>query len=72
MKLLTVKEVSEIINAKPSTIYAWAESGTLPCYKIGGLLRFSEDDIMASIKSSKKDPLQQYNMTADERPKKGV
>lgn len=71
MKLLTVKDVSEIINAKPSTIYAWAESGTLPSYKIGGLLRFSEDDIIASIKNCKKDPLQQYNITADKRPQKG-
>ena len=45
--MLTVKEVAELIKTKPSTIYAWAEQGAIPSFKIQGLLRFVEDDIIA-------------------------
>ena len=44
-KLLTVKEVSEMLCAKPATVYAWAEQGMIPHLKLNGLLRFLEDDI---------------------------
>lgn len=71
MKLLCVKEIASMLNVKPSTVYAWAERGTLPSYKIGGLLRFSEEEIIACIKNCKSNPDSQYNITADKRPKKG-
>jgi excisionase family DNA binding protein len=51
--LLTVKEVAELINCKPSTVYAWAKCGEIPCYKIGGLLRFDQMEIEEWIRQSK-------------------
>jgi len=71
MKLLTVKEVAEIIRAKPSTVYQWAETGVIPCFKLNGCLRFSEDDILAWIKNCKKESYLEYNNLADRRPRKG-
>jgi excisionase family DNA binding protein len=71
MKLLTVKEVSEILKAKPSTIYLWAEQGIIPCYKLNGLLRFDETEVIQWIKSCKNNPTGQYNIPAGRRPRKG-
>ena len=68
MKLLTVKEVSEILCAKPSTVYAWAEQGIIPHLKLNGLLRFLEDDIFHWIALQKKG----YNSSIQARsPRKG-
>ncbi len=49
--LLTVKQVSKILNAKAKTIYSWAENGNIPCLKINGLLRFVPAEIEDWIKS---------------------
>jgi len=46
MKFLTVKEVCALIKARPSTVYQWAELGQIPSYKVNGLLRFSEAEIL--------------------------
>src|SRR3972149_6914853 len=54
MKLLSVKEISALIQAKPSTIYQWAELGQIPCFKINGLLRFDEKGILDWLKNQKR------------------
>ncbi len=72
MKLLTVRELSEILQAKPSTIYQWAEQQIIPCIKLNGLLRFAEDDVMAWIEKHKKGPQSCYNPITQARgPRKG-
>jgi excisionase family DNA binding protein len=43
MKILTVKQVAELLQAKRSTVYAWAEQGILSSIRIAGLLRFDEE-----------------------------
>jgi excisionase family DNA binding protein len=43
--LLTVKQVSEWLNMKPSTLYLWAAQGKIPCRKIHGLIRFEQHAI---------------------------
>ncbi len=51
MKLLTAKEVAEILGCSEKTIYSWAETGCteIPAIKIGNgrksLLRFDPDEI---------------------------
>jgi excisionase family DNA binding protein len=37
---LTVKEASQFLGIKPSTLYVWAERGEIPSYKFGRLRRF--------------------------------
>jgi excisionase family DNA binding protein len=61
MKLIGIKEVSEILNVKPSTLYQWCELGQIPCYKINGALRFDIEDIIKWVKSCKRDAHSSYN-----------
>jgi excisionase family DNA binding protein len=43
--LLTVKALSQRLQIKPSTLYAWASLGKIPCQKIHGLVRFDPTEI---------------------------
>jgi excisionase family DNA binding protein len=43
--LLTVNALSQRLQIKPSTLYAWANHGKIPCRKIHGLVRFDPTDI---------------------------
>ena len=72
MKLITIKEVSEFLNVKPSTLYQWAELGQIPCIKLNGALRFDIEDVLKWIKSCKKNVESSYNPLIQIRsPKKG-
>lgn len=46
MKLLTAKQVAQMVQASPKTVYAWAEQGLIPSIKINGLLRFIESQVI--------------------------
>lgn len=72
VKLLSIKEVSEILNVKPATLYQWAELGQIPCIKLNGALRFDIDEIMKWVKSCKKEVSSGYNPLVQTRsPMKG-
>ena len=43
--MLTIKDLSTRLNIKPSTLYAWAAQGKIPCRKIYGLIRFDPAEI---------------------------
>jgi excisionase family DNA binding protein len=43
--LLTVKNLSQRLQIKPSTLYAWVSHGKIPCRKIHGLVRFDPTEI---------------------------
>jgi len=45
MMLLTVKNLSQQLQIKEATLYAWASQGKIPCLKIHGVLRFEADAI---------------------------
>ena len=45
-KLLTLQEVSDLLEFKSSTIYQWTHQGFIPHVKLGRLLRFKETDIV--------------------------
>jgi excisionase family DNA binding protein len=72
VKLLGIKEVSEILNVKPATLYQWAELGQIPCMKLNGALRFDIEEIMKWVKSCKKEVSSGYNPLVQTRsPRKG-
>lgn len=71
MKLVGVKEVAEMLGVKPSTLYQWAELGQIPCIKINGCLRFSEEDIKNWLDTCKNTSAERYNMPTGRRPRKG-
>jgi excisionase family DNA binding protein len=64
MKLVSVKELSEMLNVKPSTLYQWAELGQIPCIKLNGVLRFDVEDINQWINSCKKQVTSDYHPPA--------
>jgi len=44
-KLLTIKDVAELLDVKISTLYYWVHIGYIPHVKVGKLVRFRECDI---------------------------
>lgn len=46
-KLLTVKEAAILLAVKPRTIYAWVAERRIPYRKVGRLLRFDRDELLA-------------------------
>ena len=72
MKILTPKQVAELIQAKPSTVYAWAEQSRIPSIKINGLRRFIESEILTWLDNLAKGRSQCYDDLVQARgPKKG-
>lgn len=53
MDIVTIKELSEFLKVKPSTLYSWVHGGTIPFYKLNGLLRFDMNEILRWIEASK-------------------
>ena len=49
--LLTVKDLSEQLQIKPATLYAWAAQDKIPCLKIHGVLRFERERINEWLKT---------------------
>jgi excisionase family DNA binding protein len=39
-KLLTVEEIADYLQVKPSTIYQWTHQGFIPHVKLGNRIRF--------------------------------
>jgi excisionase family DNA binding protein len=56
---LTVKTLSQRLQIKPSTLYAWASQGKIHCRKIHGVVRFDLTEIdrwLASFSPSQPVP----------------
>jgi len=49
--LLTVKQVAELFNVSPATVYLWTKRGILPCIRLGRTIRF-DPEIMKQITES--------------------
>jgi excisionase family DNA binding protein len=52
---LAIKELSQYLNIKPSTLYAWVAQGKIPHVKINRLIRFQKEEIDAWVESFKND-----------------
>ncbi len=65
MKLITVKELSELTSIKEATIYLWAAKGDIPHYKIGQLVRFNPKEVEDWLEKHKKE-----NNVSEKKPKK--
>lgn len=50
--LLTIKDLSQRLQIKPSTLYAWAAQKRIPSKKINGLVRFDPQEIQEWLNSS--------------------
>lgn len=54
MKIVTAKEVAQLLKLTESTIYNLAAAGKLPGFRVGNSWRFDMDSIMARIKGGEK------------------
>ena len=48
-RLMTAKQVSELIEVKPSTVYQWVHLELIPYVKIGRCVRFKKDELFRWI-----------------------
>ena len=48
-RLLTIKQLSESLQVKESTLYYWVHIGFVPHIKLGKCVRFRDADIMKWI-----------------------
>ena len=65
---LTVNTLSQRLQIKPSTLYAWASHGKIPCRKIHGLVRFDPTEIdrwLASFSPPPSVPVQGRKRNTD-------
>ncbi|MGH9783991.1 MAG: helix-turn-helix domain-containing protein [Terriglobia bacterium] len=53
---LDVNELSRYLRIKPSTLYAWAAQGKIPCVKVHRLIRFRRDEIDCWVESFRQHP----------------
>jgi excisionase family DNA binding protein len=53
-KLLTISDISAYLSIKQKTLYAKVESGEIPHYRIGRLVRFRLDEIDAWLEGCRK------------------
>ena len=52
MKIVTIKEVSEFLKVKKSTLYSWVNQKRIRSFKLNGLWRFDMEKIEAWINQS--------------------
>jgi excisionase family DNA binding protein len=54
-EFLTIKEVSEYLGLKESTLYHHVENGDIPYYRIGRLIRFRKQEVDKWMEGNKKE-----------------
>ncbi|MDE3018832.1 MAG: helix-turn-helix domain-containing protein [Nitrospirota bacterium] len=52
--LLTVDELAKELQVSPSTLYAWAKQGKIPCCTPNGIVRFDPEEIARWLEASRK------------------
>lgn len=50
VRLLTDRQVAELLAVSPDTVRRWAARGELPCIRLGRLLRFRPSDVDAWLR----------------------
>lgn len=53
---LDIATLAGRLQVRRSTLYAWAERGSIPHLKLGRLLRFDPDEIETWLKSHRREP----------------
>jgi len=57
-EFLNINDLSEYLSIKKSTLYSMVESGELPHYKIGRLIRFKRNDVDAWIETHRRERIE--------------
>lgn len=54
-RFLSIKEVSERLSIKESTLRAWVFQRKIPCVRLGRLVRFKEGDLVRWLELAGKE-----------------
>jgi len=65
-KLLTINQLSELLQVSRSTLYEWTHIEYIPYYKFRSGVRFKESEIEGWLKRRKKKGRLMYKTTMDE------
>jgi len=57
LKLLSIKDLAKFFNISKATAYRIVEGRKIPFYKIGGVLRFAEKDILKYLEDNRVEPI---------------
>ena len=64
-KLLTIHQLSELIQIKPRTIYDWVHIGFIPHYRFPKGVRFREKDVFEWLERRKRKGRKSYKIQID-------
>lgn len=71
-RLLTAREVAELLGFAPGTIVDWAERDELPHFKLGGRLRFRLSEVETWLETKRAGARGETPATPRMRPPGGV
>jgi len=57
LRLLSIKDLGKIFNISQATAYRIVDGRKIPFYKIGGVIRFSEQDILKYLEDCRVEPI---------------
>ena len=63
-EFLNIKEVSQYLGIKISTLYFYVENGNIPHYRIGRLIRFKKREVDQWMEGNKKERIDLSKMAA--------
>jgi excisionase family DNA binding protein len=55
-RLLSARELADLLGFQAGTIVDWAERDELPSFKVGGRLRFRESEVAAWLEERRQGP----------------
>jgi excisionase family DNA binding protein len=71
-RLVTARELSELLGLAPATVLDKWERGELPGYKIGRAVRFDPEEILALSRREKRPSAEEKLSTTPRAPGRGV
>ena len=69
-KLMTIDEVAELFRVSKVTIYRMVESRIIPFYRLGGRLRFNEEEMLSYLESQRVKPREEWHYIAPHKSHK--
>ena len=65
-KLLTIRQLGELIQVSPKTIYQWTHIGFIPHYKLSKGVRFNEKEVEEWIKRKRVKGRSAYRLSIEQ------
>lgn len=53
-KLISASEIAEVLGIQSQTVYLWVRQKRIPFYRVGRLVKFDEDEVLARFKADTK------------------